>query len=111
MPQGAAERSYVGMQKQFLVGALAVVTLALPATAETYTYHCGHDRVVLDDVANTITWNSQVFTGAHPIEGCKAAYEATDKAGAVATLCMATKGVASLDISAPKRHFECQMKR
>jgi hypothetical protein len=82
----------------------------LPASVETYTYQCGrHDRVVLDDTADTITWNKHVFTNGHQDESeCKFAFVATDKSGAVAHLCVATKGVADLDVTKPKRHLECQ---
>jgi hypothetical protein len=96
------------MKTPLLVTALVVASL--PASADTYTYQCGpHDRVVLDDTANTITWNKHVFYDAHNGEqGCHVESVATDKSGAVADLCVATKGFAWFDVTTPKRHFDCE---
>jgi hypothetical protein len=100
--------------KTYLLAGIALAisgaVVAMPASADTFHYQCGpRDRIVLDDTANTITWNGHVFTDGHLGElGCKFDFVATDKAGATAELCVATKGVASLDITSPKRHFECQ---
>lgn len=96
------------MKTVLVVAALAMATL--PASAKTYTYQCGaHDRVVLNDTADTITWNRHVFGNAHQVEGdAHMDFEATDKTGAVGHLSIATKGGADFDVMAPKRSLECQ---
>ena|SRR5215475_16138741 len=100
--------------KTFLL--IAAITSALAGTAHArsvFHYNCNNGGTVkLNQTARTITWKGNVFSNGREVglDDCaNYGFRAVDKSGATALLCVATQGVADLEIEAKgkKTEFSC----
>jgi hypothetical protein len=93
--------------KRITLTLVALAAFVVNAQAETFTYACKVDpdgrsylqAVKIDTTKKTLTWRGSVYGNLKPNLNCaKMGFDAVRKDGAGATLCIATQGVADLQI-------------